>query len=257
MPPKANNSPEEHVSMSQMRELLDQQKDFYRTLLEQQEKSFKTCVQIIVDSSNKRIDELSKEVYDLKVSLEMTQKEFDDFKTTSKTWSKNCNETRSDLDTICKSLLSISDKAENLEGHSRRHNVVVEGIKESGNEKSSESEEKVRKLFSEKLLLDHRNIELDLVHRAGKPMSSSGKPRPVVVKFLRLKDKLAVLDRAKNLKGTGIFINEDFPEAVRLRRKQLLPEMKAARQRGDIAYLRYDKLIVHPPSLNLQRQVNS
>lgn len=44
------------------------------------EKNFKTCVQIIVDSSNRRMDDLSKQVYDLKVSLEMTQKEFDDFK---------------------------------------------------------------------------------------------------------------------------------------------------------------------------------
>lgn len=50
-----------------MREILDQQKDFYRTLLEQQEKNFKSCVQIIVDSSNKRIDDLSKQVYDFKV----------------------------------------------------------------------------------------------------------------------------------------------------------------------------------------------
>ncbi len=119
------------------------------TGLEQQERSFKACVQTMVDSSNKRIDELSKEVYDLKVSLEMTQKDFDDFKTKSKVWSQNSCETRSDLDTICKSLLSVSDKVEYLEGHSKRHNIVVKGLKEFGNEKVSESEEKVRKIFSE------------------------------------------------------------------------------------------------------------
>lgn len=143
--------------MTQVRELLDQQKDFYRTLLEQQKKS----VQIIVDSSNMRTDDLSKQVYDLKVSLEMTQKEFDDFKISCKPWSKNCSETRTDLDTICKSMISISDKTEYLEGQSRRQNIVVNGIKESGNEKVSESEEKVRKLLSEKLQLDHFKIELD------------------------------------------------------------------------------------------------
>lgn len=31
----------------------------------------------------------------------------------------------------------------------------------------------------------------------------------------------------------------------------MLAAMKAARERGDIAYLRYDKVIVHPP---LQKQ---
>ena len=71
-----------------------------------------------------------------------------------------------------------------------------------------------------------------------------------MVRFLRLKDKLAVLDKAKILKGSDIFINEDFPEAVRQRRKELLSAIRVARERGDIAYLRYDKLIVHPPIQN-------
>ena len=61
----------------------------------------------------------------------------------------------------------------------------------------SESEEKVRKLLSEKLQLDHLKIELDWAHRTRKPMAASEKPRPIVVRFLRLNDKLAVLDRAK------------------------------------------------------------
>lgn len=74
--------------------------------------------------------------------------------------------------TQCKSLLSVTDKTEHLEGQSRCHNIVVEGIKESGNERASEA--KVRKLFSEKLQLDHLKIELDWAHRAGKSMSPSG-----------------------------------------------------------------------------------
>lgn len=259
LPKASNHTTEDYVTMAQVRELLDQQKDFYRTLLEQQEKNFKSCVQIIVDSSNKRIDDLSKQVYEFKVSLEMTQKEFDDFKISCGTWSKICRETRSDLDTICKSFNSITEKADYLEGQSRRNNIVVDGIKESVREKVSDSEDKVRKLFSEKLQLDHLKIELDWAHRTGKPATPSEKPRPIVVRILRLKDKLAVLDKAKNLKGSGIFINEDFSETVRQRRKDLLPAMKAARERGDIAYLRYDKLIVHPPTQNppQQRRTNS
>lgn len=80
------------------------------------------------------------------------------------------------------------------------------------------------------------------------------KPQPVVVRFLWLKDKLLVLDKAKNLKGSGIFINKDFPEAVQQKRKELLPAMKAARERGDIAYLKYDKLNIHLPSQNQSQQ---
>lgn len=238
--------------MAQVRELLDQQKEFYRTLLEQQEKSFKACVQIIVDSSNRRIDDLAKQVYDFKVSLEMTQKDFDDFRNLCKSWSKTCTETKMDMDKFNNNWISVSDKMDYLEGQSKRHNLVVDGIKESENEKTSDSEMKVRKLLCEQLQLDHTKIEMDWAYRTGKSTSSE-RPRPIVVRFLRMKDKLAVLNKSKNLKGSGIYINEDFPEAIRQKRKELLPAMKAARERGDIAYLRYDKLIIHPPSQNQTR----
>ena len=41
------------------------------------------------------------------------------------------------------------------------------------------------------------------------------------MKFLRFKDKLAVLEKAKCLKGSFVFINEDFSDAVRQRRNVL------------------------------------
>lgn len=63
--------------------------------------------------------------------------------------------------------------------------------------------------------------------------------------FLNIKTKKQCW-RAKYLKGTNIYLNEDFPEHVRLRRKELMPELKAARERGEITYLRYDKLITYP-----------
>lgn len=102
MPPKENShtNSDEAISMSQVRELLEQQKDFYKTLLEQQEKNFKSCVEILVDSSNKRVGELLREVNDLRASLEFTQKEFQDFKNCSKSWADSCKETKSDVETI-------------------------------------------------------------------------------------------------------------------------------------------------------------
>lgn len=55
---------------------------------------------------------------------------------------------------------------------------------------------------------------MERVHCMGNPLSSSDRPRSMVVKFLSNKDKLAVLQRAKSLRGTKIFINEDYTEAV-------------------------------------------
>ncbi|XP_035665329.1 uncharacterized protein LOC118408618 [Branchiostoma floridae] len=87
---------------------------------------------------------------------------------------------------------------------------------------------------------------MERAHRNGR-FQPDARPRAIVVKLLRFKDKETILQRARYLKGSHIFINEDFSEAVRQKREELIPEMKAARERGNVAYLRYDRLIVHPP----------
>ena len=257
MPPrKQTENTEEAVSMAQVRELLEQQKDFYKALLEQQEKSFKSCVEIMVDSSNKKVGELMSQVLDLRASLEFTQKEFQDFKDHCKTWEKAYKETKNNVESVSKSLIPLNENLDYMESQSRRNNVIIDGIKESEGEKWSDSEDKVKKLLSEKLELDPCKMEIERAHRIGKPSPSSTRPRPIVVKFLRFKDRVEVLNKAKVLKGTNIYINEDYPEAVRLKRKELLPAMRAAREKGEIAYLRYDKLIVHPPSQKLPLKSN-
>ena len=48
---------------------------------------------------------------------------------------------------------------------------------------------------------------------------------------------------AKKLKGTNIYINEDFIDSVRKRRKELLPAMFEARKQGKIAFLRTTRRI--------------
>jgi hypothetical protein len=80
---------------------------------------------------------------------------------------------------------------------------VVDGIAESPHETWMESEEKVREIIFEKLKMDNRMIEVERAHKTGKPTIGPGdRPRPIVVKFPRFKDKVAVLERAKNLRGT-------------------------------------------------------
>ena len=65
-------------------------------------------------------------------------------------------------------------------------------------------------MLSDKLHIDHRKIELERAHRTGRPSSSSTRPRPIVVKFLRYKDKLEVLTKVKALNDTDIFIDEVY-----------------------------------------------
>ena len=70
---------------------------------------------------------------------------------------------------------------------------MIDGIPESENENWAESEKKVREIFDEKLKLT--NMEFERVHRTGK--STGVRARPIVARFLRYKDKVRVMEKAK------------------------------------------------------------
>ncbi|CAH1258205.1 Hypp1974 [Branchiostoma lanceolatum] len=141
-------------------------------------------------------------------------------------------------------------KIHNRMGFPSEHGVGICNIKRNfmfvKEETWEESEQKVRNLLKDKLQLDPKKVEIERAHRNGR-FQADRRPRSIVTKLLRYKDKQGILQRAKNLKGTHIFINEDYSEAFRQKRRELIPELKAARERGNVAYLRFDRLIVHPP----------
>lgn len=58
-----------------------------------------------------------------------------------------------------------------------------------------------------------------------------------------------VFKAKRNLKGTNVFVREDYSERVAKKRKNLIPKMMEERKKGKKAYLRFDKLIVQdfPP----------
>lgn len=51
--------------------------------------------------------------------------------------------------------------------------------------------------------------------------SSSTSPRPVDIKLLDFRTKVAILSNASKLKGTKIFINEDFSVCTKQIRREL------------------------------------
>ena len=63
-----------------VKDLLNIQKETYKQLLQQQENWFKYCVKILVESTNRRMDDLTREVQDLKNSLQFSQGQLDEFK---------------------------------------------------------------------------------------------------------------------------------------------------------------------------------
>ena len=57
--------------------------------------------------------------------------------------------------------------------------------------------------------LDDAKIEIERAHRIGKPDTNRPKQRPTIVKLLRFKDREEILQNAKSLKGSNLFIREN------------------------------------------------
>ncbi|KAJ7991113.1 hypothetical protein DPEC_G00293890 [Dallia pectoralis] len=71
---------EDLVSLSMVYELLDQQQFFYKELIEQQERNYKSFLQMLVNSTNSRVDSVVKEVQDVKNGLQVTRTELGEVK---------------------------------------------------------------------------------------------------------------------------------------------------------------------------------
>lgn len=80
MPPKRPVIyPEDNsVSLSMVYDLLDQQQFFYKELIELQERNYKSFLQMLVDSTNSRIDSVVRDVQDLKNCLHHCRTELND-----------------------------------------------------------------------------------------------------------------------------------------------------------------------------------
>ena len=145
-------------------------------------------------------------------------------------------------------ISKLKNEVDNLEAYSRRDNLVVEGIQESPDENLRD---KVTDFLKTKLnQQDASNIQLSRVHRLGKPLHQSShvsmRPRPVIIHFQNYADRERIWKASWDLNEKHLFIREDFTEATRQRRSQLLPVLKAAKRDPHIGKctLRGDKLII-------------
>ena len=140
-----------------------------------------------------------------------------------------------------------------LQSQSMRNNLVFTGLTEDSNENHDVTEDKVRTFMVEKMKIAQDivdGIQLERVHRMGVNYSgatSSGarsRPRNVVAKFLHYKDRETVRRARMNLKGTGYYVNEQFPKEISDRRRELLPKLHQAKREGKNAWISYDTLYI-------------
>ena len=70
------------------------------------------------------------------------------------------------------------------------------------------------------------------------------RPRTIICRLLRFKDKQRIIQSSKKLKNTGIFIYEDFCKDTMDLRKQLWEKVLEHRANNKISYLNYRSIVV-------------
>lgn len=125
-------------------------------------------------------------------------------------------------------LLALEARIDNMEDQSRRDNLLFYSINE---QKGENCEAVIRELMGATIFKDNKadadKIEVVRAHRLGK--YDSTKNRPIIVKFLRYKDKMHILFNSKKLQEKGSSVSEDFSANTNKARKYLQDCIKVAR----------------------------
>ena len=225
---------------------MNMSKDEINMLLDIQQKAYKDSVELLFSSLSKRIEDQNKLIFDLKYSLEFTQEETRTLKTDLDKLKKESDEQKKIISCQQEAIDVLNKKQDLQEDYSRRKNIRIDGMMDDIKENREQTQFKVQKLLREKLGLDQMNI--DVAHRLSKKSPTSNTPRTIIAKLSNGTDRDEVMKRTNKLKGCGIFINEDYSETTARIRRELQPQMRAARDSGKLAYLKGRQLIIRDRS---------
>ncbi|XP_061724732.1 uncharacterized protein LOC133530718 [Cydia pomonella] len=156
----------------------------------------------------------------------------------------NMNEKFSTLCGEVNSLRTLTEEQEKrlneIEKKSVQRNLVFFGIEE-GEKSYLELEEKLHKITKEKMKLNISASEIESVRRIG---IKGIKTRPVSVTFTTLGTKIKILKNKKLLEGSGLYIKHEYPAKILKIREDLKSQQKLEKEKGNEAFIRYDKLII-------------
>lgn len=175
------------------------------------------------------LDDLKKEISAVKMALEgltLIKVEMEKLR-------KENEEQRSRIDVL-------EDSLDYLENQSRRDNLVIRGIPEKKGETWEDCANEVLEVANLMEVAMSRN-DIVRAHRVNGAKTS----RPIVVKLMSWQVREELLENSKKLKGTEIFVMEDFSRKVINERRELLAVARVKRQNKQFAMVRFNKLFTN------------
>lgn len=136
-------------------------------------------------------------------------------------------------------LATMKQKLNFLENEKKKTNLIFYGVSEA--EKNYQLIDYVTKIIEKETNIPIQPYEINKAYRLG---SKGINARPILVSFTTTWKRNQIFKNKKNC-SPGIHIKEDFSKETLERRRELIPRMLQERQKGKIAYIIKDKLIVN------------
>lgn len=137
------------VSLSMVYELLDQQQFFYKELSEQQERNYKSFLQMLVDSTNSRIDSVVKDVQDMKNGLQITKTELGGVRRQGNVNTKRAECLAEGLVMVREAMDVVPSKAGGSNGKPKKGNLLLDGKPETRIADTWQDQPKAKRLVAD------------------------------------------------------------------------------------------------------------
>ena len=205
------------------------------------EKTIKALIKSNLKATNERLDNIAAEMGKLSKSIEYTQSQLDEELGNVK---KDITRLENNIKSIKKDLLDpdyVSVKLVELEDRSRRNYLRIDGLRETPNETWKTCEGNVQEVLKNNLGFA-TEAEIDRCPRVKSRNQSGqhqGHPRTIICRFNKFKDKQQILNNAKKLRETGIYIYKDFSKDTMDLRKTLWEKVLQYRRQNKFACLNY------------------
>ena len=213
------------------------------TILETQRKCYNDTTKLLFSSLNDIIEKQNCLIQELKTSIEFSQQETSDLKNELKNVKSDLKEYKKKTEDQQMSIINLENKLNSQEDHSRRKNIRIEGVEETSDENKEKLQYKIETVLKNKLQLP--NVKISNIHRVT-PSNNlrRSNPRTILARLVNEGDRDLTMRNTWRLKDTGIYITEDVCENSARIRKEKLPELRAAKESGKIAYFSRSKLII-------------
>lgn len=143
---------------------------------------------------------------EIQESLQAISDRFDDYEADRKKKDETINRLENEVSVLNVKVSELTSAVEKQEQYSRRNCLLLHGI----NENKDEDTDKISlNTLNENLQLELTELNIERSHRIGKP-KPNGKPRPIIIKFVRYNVRRKVHERKKMFKGKKISITESL-----------------------------------------------